>query len=166
MGRPFLCSKMADNLAETATSAVTKKPGGRISFPPILPTQQWVIRSDSDPPGTEYYRRTRLNTHFKANESFSAEFCDELQQMPGPKLWAEFEKDMMIKSDSRPHAKGRPPPSGSAPAINKLAIQPFGPGVQPQKFKARHALYHTTHGPMPSDAYVDKSKTTDFEKWF
>lgn len=86
----------------------------RFSFPPVVASRKWTVKSESNWPGAEYTRRLRLRT--TCVESFAPEFLDELQATLGEENFLIFQQALKPTASSQMQ-RGKPPAESGVKSI-------------------------------------------------
>ena len=143
----------------------------KLSFPPLVKSQQWTVKSEASWPGAEYTRRSRMRT--VCVETYNPAFVDELQSSMGKESWPRFEQAMRPSTNSR-LIRGKPPPEAGPKPIRKAYELPraeaegvdmgaslAGTTMSLSGHTSRSRLHetnYTVYGPVPAHLFEDREK--------
>ncbi|KAL3913843.1 MAG: hypothetical protein SGPRY_007837 [Prymnesium sp.] len=139
-------------------------PKAHLSFPPLVASQRWTVKSEANWPGADYTRRSRMKTSLL--ETYNADFLSEIESSLGPANFVIF-REAMLPATAPEMPRGRPP----AERGTKF-IQP--PYTLRRKHEERGRAstsrflekMQSQYGPAPSYLWEDREQMGTISEWF
>jgi hypothetical protein len=156
-------------------------PKPKLSFPPLVQSQQWTVKSEASWPGAEYTRRSRLQTHL--HETYNSDFMDEMQQALGKEKFLTFQEAMQPQVATK-MPRGKPPTEYGLKPIKasytlrrkqaegeestlEATLASTTTSLSGRMSKTKfHDTMQSQFGPAPSYLWEDREQLETMSEWF
>ncbi|KAL1507040.1 hypothetical protein AB1Y20_007902 [Prymnesium parvum] len=150
-------------------------PSKQLSFPPLVASQKWTIKSEASWPGADYTRRSRLKVTLA--DAYHPAFMSELEKALGDNFGC-FKEALQPQAAEIP--RGRPPAEHGVKLIQpsytlrrkqtqdlQASLGASTQSLSGQVSKSRFLEQtQSAHGPTPSYMWEDREQMGSISEWF